>query len=149
MQNPIVATTAKSTHIQECRRSQQAEKRGEKMTSLICPTCGCSLVRLGIRKDKSSTYSHDGRTYYFCCQGCIDEFVNDPEKYLGETSDLVVCPTCLAEKAVNTTVALQFADQEFRFCRCPSCLGRFKRDPDYYIERLKGSTAYPGVFGKA
>jgi Cu+-exporting ATPase len=28
-------------------------------------------------------HEHEGRTYYFCCQGCLDKFQADPGKYLG------------------------------------------------------------------
>ena len=52
------------------------------METLICLTCGCSLVRLGISSDKVATHNHDGEARYFCCQGCVDLFVTDPEKYL-------------------------------------------------------------------
>jgi len=67
------------------------------MKTLICPTCGCSLVRLGISRENSVAYNHDDEEHYFCCQGCIDVFITDPRKYLQETEDLIVCPTCLAD----------------------------------------------------
>ncbi len=67
------------------------------MKTLICPNCGCSLVQLGVTRDKAATYSYDGTEYHFCCQGCADLFVADPEQHLQRTKDLVVCPTCLAE----------------------------------------------------
>ncbi len=66
------------------------------MKTLICPYCGCSLVRLGISKEKAATYSFAGTEYHFCCQDCADEFAPDPEQHLQRTKDLVVCPTCLA-----------------------------------------------------
>jgi hypothetical protein len=31
--------------------------------------------------DKDVTYVWNGRTYAFCCEGCIDEFKKNPEKY--------------------------------------------------------------------
>lgn len=31
--------------------------------------------------DKDVTYVWNGRTYAFCCDGCIDEFKKNPEKY--------------------------------------------------------------------
>ncbi len=65
------------------------------MRTLICPTCGCSLVRLGISIDKAAAHRHEGEEYHFCCQGCVDLFVTDPAKYLQETSGLIVCPTCI------------------------------------------------------
>ncbi|MCH7590867.1 YHS domain-containing protein, partial [PVC group bacterium] len=54
------------------------------MKTIICSTCGCSLVRLGISKDKASTSFFDDKELYFCCQGCVDLFVTDPEKYIKE-----------------------------------------------------------------
>ena len=67
------------------------------MNTLICPTCGCSLVRLGVKKDQAVTHAHNGKEYRFCCQACTDLFIADPQKYLQETNDLIVCPTCFAE----------------------------------------------------
>jgi Cu+-exporting ATPase len=26
---------------------------------------------------------HEGKTYYFCSKGCLDDFVEDPGAYLG------------------------------------------------------------------
>ncbi len=82
------------------------------MKTLICPTCGCSLVRLGISKDKATPYTYNDEEYYFCCQGCADIFVTDPDKYLQELSELIVCPVCLAEKPKDVAVKLEIAGQE-------------------------------------
>ena len=115
------------------------------MNPTICPTCGCSLVRLGISKDQSPTCRHDGEDRSFCCQGCLDLFVSDPQKYLGETSDLIVCPTCLAEKPRDWAVKLRIEQQDVYFCRCPYCPEAFRRDPGYYAQRLAGAIPSAGV----
>jgi len=82
-----------------------------KTKTLICPTCNCSLVRLGIEPDKAATYSHNGEKLYFCCQGCADVFSTstDPQKYLDEIEDFIVCPVCLAEKPSQLAVKLEVA----------------------------------------
>ena len=118
------------------------------METHICPTCGCSLVRLGIDKDKASTHSYNGKEYRFCCQGCVELFTTDPQKYLEEIKDLVVCQTCLGEKALKLTISQTIDDDEFPFCRCPHCLDEFNQNPEYYIKRLSGMVDYAGVFGK-
>jgi YHS domain-containing protein len=59
------------------------------MKPLICRHCGCSLVRLGVSKDKATTYRHEGEEHYFCCQSCADRFTTDPRKSLQETKDLI------------------------------------------------------------
>ena len=111
------------------------------METLICRTCGCSLVRLGISKEQAVAYSHNGEEHHFCCQGCTDLFITDPPKYLQETSNLIVCPSCLAEKPPEMTVKLEISGQEMNFCRCPYCVDVFQKDPDFYIKRLEGTIA--------
>ena len=115
------------------------------MKTLICPTCGCSLVRLGVSKENAVAHSHDGKEYRFCCQGCVDLFITDPEKYIQETDELIVCPTCLAEKPLKSAVALKFGQHELHFCRCPHCVELFEKNPDFYINRLEGIIPNEGV----
>jgi len=117
------------------------------METLICPTCNCSLVRLGITPDKAATYSHNGEKLYFCCQGCADVFSTstDPQKYLDEIKDLTVCPTCLSEKPPEMAVKLEIAGHEAYFCRCPHCHQSFRKKPDFYIRRLEGRLLNEGI----
>ncbi len=104
--------------------------------TLICPTCGCSLVRLGIRKDNSIVYSYDGKDYYFCCDGCVKVFANSPKKYLQEIKNKVVCPICLGEKSIKHTINLSHNGINYHFCRCPHCISKFNKNPDYFIKRI-------------
>ena len=115
------------------------------MKTLICPTCGCSLVRLGISKDQAVPYRSNGEEYRFCCQGCVDLYITDPQKYLQETKGLIVCPTCLAEKPKSWAVKLKSADQELYFCRCPHCVEVFQKEPGFYNKRLEGTVPNEGV----
>ena len=115
------------------------------MKTPICPTCGCSLVRLGISKEKAIPYSHDGEEYLFCCQGCADLFATDPGKYLEETKGLIVCPTCLAEKPSQSAVSVEIAGEHVHFCRCPYCMDVFQKNPDFYMKRLEGTKPNEGV----
>jgi len=115
------------------------------MNTLICPTCGCSLGRLGISKDKAALFLHKNKEYSFCCQGCVDLFISDPEKFLRETKDLIVCPTCLAEKPFNTAVKMEIAGQEMLFCRYPYCPEVFQKAPEFYIKRLERTIPNEGV----
>ena len=119
------------------------------MNTLIDPTCGCSLVRLGISKDEAAAYTYEGEEWYFCCQGCLDQFITDPQKHLRETRGLIVCPTCLTEKPLNLTKKLEFDGEVFYFCRCPLCMEEFKKNPEYYIKRLAGIEDHPGTFKAA
>ncbi len=119
------------------------------MKPLICPTCGCSLVRLGVAKDQAAVYNHNSKEYHFCCQACVDLFTPDPQKYLQESNDLIVCPTCLAEKPRQSAVKLKIAEQDVYFCRCPHCAELFRKDPDFYMKRLDGTIPNEGVMDHA
>ncbi len=108
------------------------------MDTPICPACGCSLVRLGISKNEAVSYQHNGQEHRFCCEGCVDLFITAPEQYLREVSTLVVCPVCLGEKRLESTVALEHAGTTLHFCRCPHCTEAFEKNPEHYLERLAG-----------
>lgn len=48
---------------------------GNEMAS--CPVLGTTMS-----KDKMIPYEYKGKTYYFCCQPCVEKFKADPEKYI-------------------------------------------------------------------
>jgi len=98
------------------------------MKTLICPTCGCSLVRLGIKKGKSVIHRHNGEQYHFCCQGCVDVFITDPQKHLQETNDLIVCPKCFESV---TLIQPQYKGGAFKGparAQCLSCMDEQEYD---------------------
>lgn len=108
------------------------------MQTPICPSCGCSLVRLGLQGPDGVRYQHAGREYRFCCGGCLEIFVTNPEKYIEEIRDLIVCPSCLAEKPLALSVAVEHEGSTVHFCRCPHCLDAFQKDPGRLLQRLRG-----------
>ena len=112
------------------------------MKTLICPYCGCSLVRLGVTRDKAATHSYKGEEYFFCCQGCADLFVTNPERHLQRTKDVVVCPTCLAEKPPASAFTFEYAGQKVHYCGCPYCQEEFQKKPDHYTDRLEGRVPF-------
>lgn len=54
---------------------QYVKKSEEKMT---CPVSGEEIDK----SEASGSYEYSGKTYYFCCDGCKDKFLKDPEKYV-------------------------------------------------------------------
>jgi len=118
------------------------------MKTQICPTCSCSLVRLGIRKKNAVIQKYQEKEYSFCCRGCADMFRENPEKFLEEVSNVIVCPTCLAEKPLKQTVAINFQNETWYFCRCPHCITVFQENPEYYIKRLAGDIEFSGIFSE-
>ncbi len=118
------------------------------MKTPICPACGCSLVRLGITKDMAVVREYQQKEYFFCCDGCAALFQENAQALLEETADLVVCPSCLAEKPINQTVSVNYQGETLFFCRCPHCVTVFHKDSEYYIKRLSGEIAFFGLFSE-
>lgn len=47
-----------------------------------CPVSGEEFVV----SESSPSVEHEGRTYYFCCPGCAEQFQANPDQYLGGES---------------------------------------------------------------
>jgi heme/copper-type cytochrome/quinol oxidase subunit 2 len=47
---------------------------------------GICLV-MGGKATKEYSYEHEGKTYYFCCPGCIGTFKADPKKYISKIKE--------------------------------------------------------------
>jgi YHS domain-containing protein len=106
------------------------------MKSVLCPTCGCSLVRLKISREQAAQLQYEGADYYFCCVGCADIFRSDPKRYLAQIRGVVVCPGCLGEKPLAVTTRAEHSGRTVNFCGCPHCAAAFARDPDRLVARL-------------
>ena len=56
-------------------RAETTEKgSAENVGNKMCPVTGDPV-------DGKTSYEYEGKTYNFCCPGCIDEFKKNPEKY--------------------------------------------------------------------
>lgn len=105
--------------------------------AVLCPTCGCSLVRLGVSRERAVHAAHDRNVYFFCCDGCAETFRTDPDRYLTRIADVVVCPVCLGEKPIAMTVTVEHAGRTVHLCECPYCRQNFTNDPDRYLSPLE------------
>jgi YHS domain-containing protein len=61
--------------------SQQQDKQEapKQANNDICPVMG---GKIDFKSPSYVTYEYNGTVYNFCCDGCIDEFQKDPEKYI-------------------------------------------------------------------
>ena len=50
---------------------------------VICPV-------LGEKASPSISYQYQGKTYYFCCAACINEFKKNPEKYISRIKEFTI-----------------------------------------------------------
>jgi YHS domain-containing protein len=107
-----------------------------------CPVLNSTFE---IRRD-TPVIDFKGKSYYFCCQQCVEDFKKNPDKFAsaGElplrypTKDEIgksrTCPVSKAEFVVvpNTTV-IDYKGKSYYFC-CSSCIDVFRKDPDKYLQ---------------
>ena len=96
-------------------------------------------------KAGTQVIDYKGKSFYFCCEGCPQEFLKDPDKYLAMTEFRERRPTleeigreaqCAVMKhkfkVTAATPVIDYHGKSFYFC-CPGCPGEFKRNPDKYM----------------
>ena len=55
-----------------------ADAAGTDDEAFVDPVCGMTVEP----ESAAATAEYDGETYYFCCQGCADSFLAEPEEHL-------------------------------------------------------------------
>jgi len=68
------ATSPSASPTEDIKKPGEA-KVGDKTT---CPVGHDAFVV----KDSSPKFEYEGKTYYFCCPHCVDQFKANPKKYL-------------------------------------------------------------------
>ena len=68
--------------VEQWREEQVGEdaKSAEAEETAIDPICGMTVVIAGARH----VAEHAGRSWYFCCGGCRERFLADPERYISQ-----------------------------------------------------------------
>jgi YHS domain-containing protein len=105
--------------------------------------CPVMNTRFEVRKD-TPVIDYDGKSYYFCCSHCLEEFKKNPDKYAGEgelplrlpTKDEIgkseTCPVSRIEfQVVSETQVIDYKGKSYYFC-CTPCVIDFRKNPEQY-----------------
>ena len=74
---------------------------------VVCPVSGETMLK----SQAKASFEYEGKTYYFCCEGCKEKFVKDPAKYIGKNVDMKEIYTCPMHPEV----------QSDKPGKCPKC----------------------------
>lgn len=98
----------------------------------VDPVCGMKIKKSAAK----ATYEYNGKTYYFCMEGCKEKFVKNPENYIKEDGEKVTCPVMGHEieksKAAGSS---EYNGETYYFC-CAGCKEKFDKDPEKYIKKF-------------
>ena len=108
----------------------------------MCPVMGGPI-------NKDIFIEYKGKKVYFCCGGCDDMFLKEPEKYIdklpqfkdadNETEEVsragvqTKCPVMGGD--INKDIFIEYKGKKVYFC-CKGCDDMFLKDPQKYIDKL-------------
>jgi Cu+-exporting ATPase len=103
----------------------------------VDPVCGMT-VTVG---EEAGHLTHAGVTYYFCAKSCLEEFQEDPDRFLrgerlpmGEVAATRVDPVCGMTVAVGEEAGTaSYGGVTYYFCNA-ACLQAFSADPVRYVQ---------------
>lgn len=119
--------------------------------TVTCATTGKTMKK----SEAKATTEYKGKTYYFCCDGCKEAFVKEPEKYIqkmtteehmhahSEKDGTVVDPVCgMNIKKLDAKATTEYNGQTYYFCM-EGCLEKFKKDPQEYAQKAEEMVTCP------
>ncbi len=67
-----------------CGKQDESEHKGQEVVpEIVQKTCPVMEGKI----NPELYVDHNGRRIYFCCQGCVDTFKKDPEKYMKKVDE--------------------------------------------------------------
>lgn len=115
----------------------------------VDPVCGMAVDPA----TASASIEHEGRQYYFCCSGCLRQFIAEPESYhqLGPSDEIsindapAVDPVCgMTVEVVSPAAVFDWQGQKYYFC-CQSCATKFSTNPKAYLNLDKSTESMAEV----
>ncbi len=132
------------------------------------PVCGMTVQP----STAAWSYLHEGKTYYFCSQGCLEKFRADPARYLmsgtvapvemkrplggnplpmlavsppSETASGAIDPVCgMTVDPATAAGSHVYQGKPYYFC-CQSCLTKFRADPLRYLAPASSKQITPAA----
>jgi YHS domain-containing protein len=110
--------------------------------SEICPVMNSEFT---VTKS-TRVIDYKGKSYYFCCDPCAEQFKKNPDKYVA-TGELLarqpteseigkseICSVMNSKFTVTkSTPVIDYKEKSYYFC-CDPCVEQFKKNPDKYAK---------------
>lgn len=96
------------------------------VTNKSCPINGGAVL-------EEHRADYKGQYVYFCCEGCVEMFKKDPEKFVAKLSKedqeaIKANTTCpVSGEAVDQKVSVENEGRKVYFC-CNNCAAKYKKD---------------------
>jgi YHS domain-containing protein len=97
---------------------------------------------LGDRIDKNVYLDYEGQRIYFCCAGCKDTFLKEPEKYFKKIEEDGILLESIQKKCpvmggdIDKKEYVDYKGRRVYFC-CAGCKEKFDKEPEKYLKNIK------------
>lgn len=117
----------------------------EQQVNFTDPVCGMSTGKQG----EFSRYDHDGKPYYFCSEGCLTKFKDNPDVYGVEPETITqqeaavyTDPVCgMSTDDAEAFTRYSHKGKDYYFCS-EHCLNKFSNNPGECLSEEPGTTVY-------
>ena len=134
-----IAFIAKPSLAQD--KAQEKAKQVKEVKKEIPNQENCPVMGGPINKEAFVDYN--GKRVYFCCSGCDEKFLEDPETYLKKMKDEgvvlddapILQENCLVTgKPINKEIYTDYNGTRVYFC-CEGCKPKFEKSPEKYLKK--------------
>ena len=134
---PAATAVAAKPHGEHHQDEKKFLGKGDGITT--CPVTGEPV-------DKEAKGEVNGRVFYVCCAGCIDQIKKDPDlylkpektgggsepKFLGKGDGVTTCP--VTGEPISKDVKTEINGKTIYAC-CAGCIDQIKKNPDLYLKK--------------
>ena len=152
------ASQPKTAEQKGCGSGRDSKAGLEMQTTVTDPVCG-----MQVKTDSKFHTQFQSQDYYFCSERCLTQFTQQPEQYLQTKQTVSSCcssqeklaveekksgccdgthpssaqsseidPVCGMSVDTATDLKTEYQTKTYYFCN-PSCLEKFKGDPEFYL----------------
>ncbi len=74
--------------------------------TVVCPVSGKEIKK----SEAKGSYEYKSKTYYFCCEGCKEKFIKNPEKFIQKKVEKKEACSCPMHSKVKSEKSCQFSE---------------------------------------
>jgi YHS domain-containing protein len=125
-------------------------------------TCAVSGEKIK-KSEAKGTYEYNEKTYYFCCEACVESFKRNPDMYINQeghkrhddghpygaehmhehADDVIVDPVCgMKIKKSDAKATYEYKGKIYYFCM-EGCKEKFVKNPENYVKVNEEKVACP------
>ena len=94
--------------------------------------CACLGKEL-LKSEAKGPVNYNGKDYYFCDDGCLKKFKENPKEYLNKVTT-VCCSGMKVDK--DKAIKVNYKSKDYFFCN-EKCKETFNKDPEAYLAKVK------------